>query len=369
MIKNFLLILISSFIALILIELILASFYPQARNGSWRIQNEDGVYLNKNTGKSRHEFLGQKEKISITYKFGKYHNRIIHDDKYSTNPSKILVLGDSNVFGWLLDDENTFIAKIQKFFKDYYFINSAAGGFSDTDMYLFIDRYCKSIKPEYILYFIDVDRSIRKKSIKIDNKNKLIINRNKQHQLKKTINENKFFLYVLENTHLMQLIKKIYVNLSNEAYIDYVIKEDPNIKKIKKKIENFSKIENEKKIIKNNKKTSEKLKLKNDFELIGKLFNKILQSSHECNAELIFIDLAWYDKDYNSKIYNQVVENFNEMFQSKDNVNFISIYDEMRISKKANKNYKLEEGHPNTEGNLIIFDNLSNKLKKYLNYN
>ena len=55
------------------------------------------------------------------------------------------------------------------------------------------------------------------------------------------------------------------------------------------------------------------------------------------------------------------------MFQSEDNVSFISIYDEMRISKKANKNYKLEEGHPNTEGNLIIFDNLSNKLKKYLN--
>ena len=88
MIKNFLLILISSFIALFLAELILASFYPQARNGSWRIQNEDGVYLNKNTGKSRHEFLGKKEKISINYKFGKYHNRIIHDDKYTKGTYK-----------------------------------------------------------------------------------------------------------------------------------------------------------------------------------------------------------------------------------------------------------------------------------------
>ena len=46
------------------------------------------------------------------------------------------MLGDSNVFGWLLDDQDLFITKLQKSYSNYYFINASAGGFSDADMYL-----------------------------------------------------------------------------------------------------------------------------------------------------------------------------------------------------------------------------------------
>ena len=48
------------------------------------------------------------------------------------------MLGDSNVFGWLLDDQDLFITKLQQSYSNYYFINASAGGFSDADMYLYL---------------------------------------------------------------------------------------------------------------------------------------------------------------------------------------------------------------------------------------
>ena len=88
-IQNILLSIFSILFVLLLIEFSLAIFYPQAKNGSWRIQNEDGVYLNKNSGKSKHEYIGKYERMSISYKFGQYYNRLILDGKYSVNKNKI----------------------------------------------------------------------------------------------------------------------------------------------------------------------------------------------------------------------------------------------------------------------------------------
>ena len=361
--KNFLLSLFSIIITLFIIEILLSFFNPQAKNGSWRIQNEDGVYTNKDNGKSKHEFIGERERISITYKFGKFYNRIIFNDEYYKDKNRILVLGDSNVFGWLLEDKDTFIGKIQKYFDNYYFINSAAGGFSDTDTYSYINRYCKKIKPEYLLYFIDVDRSIRKKSMSFDKTNKLIIKKIDRNNLKNYLNNKKIFYFLLENSHLVQLLKLVYVKFSDDAYIDFV-KDNFNRKK------NKSILNTTKKNIEVN--VEEKLKSKNanskayEFDLINKLYNKILEKSNLCNSKLIFIDTGWYTKQYNTKIYNEVVENFDSMFDKSKNIKFISLYDEMRLGMVPDKTYKLEEGHPNAEGNYLIYSLLKDKLKFYL---
>jgi hypothetical protein len=181
--KNCLLILTSIFISILFIELMLAIFFPQAKNGSWRVQNEDGVYLNKNNGTAKHEYFGSKEQVSVTYQFGEYNNRVILNDIYSQNKNRVLVLGDSNVFGWLLDDQDLFITKLQQSYSNYYFINASAGGFSDADMYLYLKRYCKIINPKFILFFIDVDRVIRKQSLNINNKNELIIKKKQKIML------------------------------------------------------------------------------------------------------------------------------------------------------------------------------------------
>ena len=334
--KNFLLILFSIIITLFIIEISLSFFNPQAKNGSWRIQNEDGVYTNKDNGISKHEFIGEKEKISLTYKFGKFYNRKIFNDKYYKDKNRILVLGDSNVFGWLLKDKETFVGRIQRYFDNYYFINSAAGGFSDTDTYLYLNRYCEEIKPEYILYFIDVNRSIRNKNMYFDETGKFIIKKNNINNLKVFLNDKKIFFFLLENSHLIQLLKQVYVNVSNEAYIDFV------------------------------KKVNEVNLTNTDFELVKKLYNKIVDKSNACNSKLIFIDTGWNTKSYNSKIFNDVVENFYSMFDENKNIKFISLYDEMRLGMIPDKVYLLEEGHPNAKGNYLIYSLLKDKLNFYL---
>ena len=67
------------------------------------------------------------------------------------------------------------------------------------------------------------------------NKINLLLTRIK-NKVKEFLNDKTFFYFLLENFHIMQLVKSLYVNLSNEAYIDYVVKEDPNLKKIRKKL-------------------------------------------------------------------------------------------------------------------------------------
>ncbi|MDA7806253.1 hypothetical protein N8963_03105 [Candidatus Pelagibacter sp.] len=371
--KNCLLILFSIIITLFIIEIYLSLFNPKAKNGSWRIQNEDGVYTNKDNGISKHEFIGEKEKISLTYKFGKFYNRIIFNDKYYKDKNRILVLGDSNIFGWLLEDKDTFIGRIQRYFDNYYFINSAAGGFSDTDTYLYLNRYCEEIKPEYILYFIDVNRSIRKKSMYFDETGKFIIKKNNINNLKVFLNDKKIFFFLLENSHLIQLLKQVYINVSNEAYIDFVKEVNPyfNKKKTNSTLDISEKnLKKEPELKEKNSKKEPELNEMNlintDFELVKRLYNKILDKSNACNSKLIFIDTGWYNKSYNSKIFNDIVENFHSMFDENQDVKFISLYDEMRLGMMSDKVYKLEEGHPNTEGNILIYILLKDKLKFYL---
>ena len=60
------------------LELIIEVFKPQPKNSSWRIQDEKtGTYLNIKNSKAKHEYYGKIDQISVEYKFGEYHNRIL----------------------------------------------------------------------------------------------------------------------------------------------------------------------------------------------------------------------------------------------------------------------------------------------------
>ena len=47
-----------------------------------------------------------------------YHNRIFKNLIKKTDRPKILVLGDSFTFGWLLEDKNTFVYKSKKIMRN-----------------------------------------------------------------------------------------------------------------------------------------------------------------------------------------------------------------------------------------------------------
>ncbi len=352
-IRNILLSLIAITISIVFIEIFLSIFYPQAKNSSWRVQNSDGVYLNKNKGFAKHEYKGEREKISVTYKFGKYHNRILVNDNYSSNEKKILVLGDSNVFGWLLDDKDLFLSKVQKKYPSYYFINSAAGGFSDADMYLYLKRYCSKIKPEFVLFFIDVDRVIRKNILKLNKYNELEIQKNEINKLKAILNDKIIYNYLMENSNFFQFIKSSYIMITG-SYIDYVDKKNYKNKKnlLEKKGDTSKNINN--------------LKFEKEKNLLKKLFNKIQDEAEQCGSNIIFIDIALYDKINTSKARNYVINNFYNFFKNSKKINFISLYNPMTYFRNFSEINNLEEGHPNAKGNDLIFKYLGSELSYFL---
>ena len=134
--KEFFLIISSIFLSLILLELILEAVKPQQKNSSWRVQDEDsGTYLNIKNSNAQHQYYGKIEQISVEYKFGKYHNRIFSDNQEIVEKKNILILGDSHIFGWLLNDKDTLVFKLQNKFNEYNIINASAGGWSDIDSF------------------------------------------------------------------------------------------------------------------------------------------------------------------------------------------------------------------------------------------
>ena len=205
-----------------------------------------------------------------------------------------------------------------------------------------------------------------------DETGKFIIKKNNINNLKVFLNDKKIFVFLLENSHLIQLLKQVYV-ISNDAYIDYVIEDNPYFNKKKNNLElNISEKNLSKEPEPKEKNLKKKLELNEinltgtNYELVKKLYNKIVDKSNACNSKLIFIDRGWYTKSYHNKIYNDVVENFHSMFDENKNVKFISLYDEMRLGMISDKVYKLEEGHLNAEGNTLTYILLKNKLKFYL---
>ena len=73
------------------------------------------------------------------------------------------------------------------------------------------------------MFFIDIDRVIRKNILTLDDENQLVIKKNEINKLKKFLNDKIIYNFLLENSNLFQFIKKNYVMMTG-SYIDYVDK-------------------------------------------------------------------------------------------------------------------------------------------------
>ena len=133
----------SVLIAFLLAELIVGSFFPQNLNGSWVIEQDSGLTLNKITGTSRHQF---GERV-VSYRFGEYHNRKTEkQESLQKGTPKLLVIGDSFTLGVYLPDGKTYADKLQEHFQnEYEIINAAVGGWGTADHAKYIEIFCDKI--------------------------------------------------------------------------------------------------------------------------------------------------------------------------------------------------------------------------------
>jgi len=337
--KGILLSTVSVILTLLILELSLKIFMPQEKNSSWRIQEDlTGTFLNIKNGKAIHEYIGKSDKIFVEYNFGKFHNRTYKDFNYSSDKENILVLGDSHIFGWLLEDKDTLVYKLISKFNNFNFINASAGGWSDIDSFNYLKKFCRKIKPKKIIFFLNIDRAINSNLMFLGG-NELKIKNIEINQLKKRLNDLTIYNWLSRNSNLFQLIKDIYTKSSVKNYINH--------NKVQKEI-SIKKIENI------------------DLKLFLKLVDKIIDEVEKCQSEIIFIDRGWELKKNSSKIKNDVLDSMKKK-QENNLINFISLYDDMSVIRKNEKKFLLEEGHPNNLGNDVMFNALSSKLTDLIN--
>ena len=318
-------------------ELFLRFFAPQDISTPWRIYLSDGLLLNKNKGKAFHYFKSQKK---AEYTFGLFHNR-----KYNLKNSdnKILILGDSNAFGWLLNDKETYIYKIAKKFNDYEFINSTAGGHGTSDQLSYFLKFCEKIKPKFtfvLINFADIERSKISNLFYLDENDDLKKGKNEIPKIYK-ITENSFIYdYLVSNYHTVSFLRKLYV----------VIKLKSDYKNKEIKLSNIKENKNNKKFI---------------FE--KKLYKKFKDHALKCETELYLINIAWFDpNEYQSDTYKFLNENID--FFNQENLNYINISESMKIKYLNPEKYTIkDDGHPNAEANELYFKILYKVFNKILN--
>jgi hypothetical protein len=333
---NFFLVILSLFVAIVAIEFFLKYFKPQDLSGSWRLRDETGLNLNKNSGESKHSF--NKNSLKVKYSFGKYHNRK-YPNLFGNEKKKILILGDSFTFGWLLNDEDTFIYLLQKKFKDKTFINAAAGAWGTTDHLRYIENYCKKINPKEVWIFLnneDIPRSIRSNLYKLDNEGKLIKlipQISFQQKIKFFLNSSLIYQWLIEHSNFIQLIRNNFIKIS-----------DHNITYDK---------------IKNNQSHS-------DYNLFAKkLFLEINNQTKLCNANLKIFYIGWplWNENYETLDFIKLAEK--ENFFIKNSIVYFNLGSTIYMNNINNNvdYYKFEEGHPNKFGNKNIFFAIQSFLK------
>lgn len=216
--NNAVLLFLTLLILFFLGEAVIRIFLPQDLQRYWVVnETKFGLSVNKkNYTHKLHRFKNHKAK----YIFGEYRNRKTLNKNLS-NSDKILVLGDSFTFGWLIKDKHTFIHKLQQENLNYDFINVAVGAWGSSQYTLFTELFCKKIKPKKIFVFMNTDdmyRGYKSGFYEIDNDKLLLkkvkyVDMTKDSKLDNTV---PFYKFMKTNSHLFMFTRNLVYNLINE---------------------------------------------------------------------------------------------------------------------------------------------------------
>ena len=338
--KNIITLAITLIIILSLVELSIRIYLPQDLSSSFRMYGNNGLLLNKKNSKATHYYKERK----IKYTFGKFHERsydLLKKEK------KVLILGDSFTFGWLVSDKNTFVYKLDKNFDQYTFVNASAGGWGTSDQLRYLIDFCERIKPLYIINiinFLDFERVKNSNLFYLDKNDNLTIGSNPISKMKK-VSENSFYKFLIENYHTLNYLKKKYL----EIFIHNKSTKNNNNDQIKVK----------------DSKTQIKLINKNkNYNLIKKVYKKMKLETEKCGSNLFVINLSWEDfKNYDALNFLK----FNYSFFKNNEINFIELYDEMKFIRDNKSDYVIAgEGHPNEKANEFIYEILKDEIENII---
>lgn len=208
-IQNALLLTIALCASLLTAEFVVSIVSPQNLSGTWRVATESGLLVNKSHGSARHQF---GDRI-VTYAFTPPHLR----GSNKRGSMKVLVIGDSYTFGWLLDNQSHYVNLLQQYIDSdfgpstFTLLNAAAGGWGTGDQVAYVEEFGDEINPDMILVFLntdDIGRALRSPLWEYDVASAELTRKHATHsKLKRFLNDVPGYKWLLENSHLMQLAR------------------------------------------------------------------------------------------------------------------------------------------------------------------
>ena len=349
---NNLIVVLSSFLIVILfLEIFTRVFYPQNLQKYWTEQEKKyGLEVNK---KNYFHKLHRFKNNSASYTFGKFNNRNTLKKNNLNNLNKILVLGDSFAFGYLVEDEKTFVHKLQLDNLDYNFINVSVGAWGTSQYTLFTELNCKEIKPKKIFVILNTDDAFRgynsglfKLTDDGELKNSRVVDRklNEETDFEKNI---PLYKFLKSNSHLFMLLRNIIYDLKVKPTYNPWSKDRywprPNSNfdnKISEDVKNFN----------------------------FKIFLRLNEISKKCKSELIIFYTNWATPSMmkNSNPNKLFLENAENFFKKND-IKYFKNYKKMKNLYKDPMKYIIDiDFHPNSEGAELIYNSLKDNVAKVL---
>ena len=351
--KNFFLILFSIFFSLLLVEISVRLFYPQSLADYWKDnENEFGLLVNK----KNYLFKNHRVKQHVaSYRFGEHRNRISKENDNFEKLPKILILGDSFTFGWLLQDEFTYVHKLQMDNPNYHFINSSVAGWGSSSYTSFVEIFCEEINPKKIIIFINTDdfnRAAQQKYYILENGN-LIKNKvpfEKKISVTSLDRNIPFYRFLKKNSQSFILLRNVIYNIihppqkTNSSEFYYT---NPGYKLNSNEINKIT-------------------------YLNKKIFLRLKTLSKNCNADLLIINNGW------AKLDNIPDTNPNkgflleaEKFFKNNNFNYFDLAKTDKMKELYKNPYKFifkEDLHPNKEGANLIFNASKKIIKNFIEF-
>jgi lysophospholipase L1-like esterase len=201
-------------VALLLGEGLVRWLAPQDLSGTFRVEAPRGYALNRAGGTSR---MQRGDRV-VSLRFNEHHLR---GGPLGPGRHRVLALGDSYTFGWLLEEEDTFVARLARRSDDTFgegafeWLNGGAGGWGTADHVAFVEDFGERLRPDVVVVFMnaeDPSRSVHRGIYRVTDARTLAVESlgvaPAGGRLKRLVNALPFYQLLLERSHLLQVARK-----------------------------------------------------------------------------------------------------------------------------------------------------------------
>lgn len=211
-------------------EVMVRLLAPQDLTGTWLVSGPRGLVLNRASYEVRH----QNGARLVRYRFNSLHQR---GGEPTAAARKVLLLGDSFTFGWLLNEADTYAGRLQARVDatfgagSFELLNASVGGWGTADELAYLEQFGPAAKPDLVVVFLsynDIERSRQRGLYVLENAALTARDTSAGRPVKDALSTLPLYQWALEHSHLLQLLRRLMVNgLATEPAAATTVPEPP----------------------------------------------------------------------------------------------------------------------------------------------